>query len=145
MDRVTSIDPFGKTREAPASGSFSILRRSVTAPRPLLAGRSTPFVASGRCRSAAGPRAGRRCIGPLGRKGGRHFFKNDNLSFLRVGLAQMDSVQGGTNGLTPLFEGGRPGPSRVLLFDLQQCAWPTPRRCAGALPLPAKARLSVRP
>ena len=32
MDRKTSIDPFGKTREAPASGSFSILRRSVTAP-----------------------------------------------------------------------------------------------------------------
>ena len=73
----------------------------------------------------------RRCIDPLGRKGGRHAVKNDNLSFLRVGLAQTDSVQGGTNGLTPLFEGGWPGPSRALLFDLQQCAWPLSEGAQG--------------
>ena len=32
--------------------------------------------------------------------------KCDNLSFLRVRLSQMDSVQGGTNGYAPLHEGG---------------------------------------
>ena len=78
MDRVTSIDSFEKTREAPASGSFSVFRRSVTAPRPPLASESTLFAVL-----AAGVSI------LLGAREGITSVKNDNLSFLRVCLSQI--------------------------------------------------------
>ena len=51
------------------------------------------------------------------RKRRRNAVKCDNLSFLRVFLAQIDSVRGGANGYVPLLGGGCPGAFRELLFS----------------------------
>ena len=52
----------------------------------------------------------------------RNAGKCDNLSFLRVCLARMDSVRGGSDGLALLLEDRRMDPLRVLLFDPQSAS-----------------------
>ena len=119
MDRMTSIDFLGKTREAPAGGSFSILRRSVTALRPPPAGRSLdPLAGHGGCRSAAGVSI------LLGAREGVTLANATNCRF--CGCFWCEGIRrqaaGGRNGYAPLLRDRCPYPLRAHIIDLQRRA-----------------------